>query len=66
MMYADRNSSLEERQKIIKFMLRIKSPWDESEIDERMREFVMHVKNTSYDSVLNETCNELKTISDPR
>ena len=66
MMYADRKSSLEERQKIIKIMMRIKSPWNEAEIDERMRKFVLNAKSNGYDSILDETCKELEAISDPR
>ncbi|QDT44550.1 Tellurite resistance protein TerB [Gimesia alba] len=66
MMLADRNASVEERQKITDLMKRIKAPWDDSEIDQRMREFVIRARNSSYDQVLNETCEELQKITDPR
>ena len=66
MMLADRSSSLEERQKITAIMQRFKAPWNEEEIDQRMREFVMRTKNSSYNSVLDETCQELNNITEPK
>ncbi|MCA9022674.1 MAG: hypothetical protein KDA74_21140, partial [Planctomycetaceae bacterium] len=39
---------------------------DETEIEERMREFVTNAKSNGYDLVLKETCDELASITDPR
>ncbi len=66
MMLADRKASIEERQKITDIMIRIKSQWDETRIDQLMREFMIRAKNDSYEAVLNETCVELQQITDPR
>ncbi len=66
MMYADRKSSAEEREKIVSLMQRIKSPWNESEIDQRMREFVISAKENGLEAMLTETCQQLGEIKDPR
>jgi uncharacterized tellurite resistance protein B-like protein len=65
-MVADNIISKSERVKLREMMSLIKSPWDDNEIDHRVRDFINRAKSEGFNNVLNQTCQNLDVVKDSR
>ncbi|MBI1309894.1 hypothetical protein GC176_01200 [bacterium] len=65
-MFADGQASKSERAKFQELMARIRSPWDETETDSRMRRFCEQAKGTGLQQMVENVCSRVSTIRSPR
>lgn len=62
-MFADGQASTAERQLIQRLMQKIRSPWDESEIDLRMRNFRNRAASSGLDDCVRDVCSRASKIT---
>ncbi|MCA9018767.1 MAG: TerB family tellurite resistance protein [Planctomycetaceae bacterium] len=65
-MFADGQASKLERAKIQQLMQRIRAPWDEEEVDSRMRDFRNRAASEGLKSIVDDVCRRASAIKDPR
>jgi len=65
-MFADGKASKSERKTIWQLMQRIRAPWDESEVDQRLRDFRNRAVRDGLDTIAEDVCSRMSLIQVPR
>ena len=65
-MFADGTASASERKKVQELMRRIRAPWDEAEVDSRVRQFCERGKSVGFGAMVDEICSRVATIKSPK